>query len=538
MNLSRPPLTTQDPPVPASVAVSLDTAPRTSPLIDPVEDNSTIESSSTLAAEAANEVPKEVTADKKHVDLLVDVGTRVQVFWEKDGAYVPGEIRQHRPNTRKPFLIAYDNGQEEWIDLDRKVWGLAEKKCSSDDKPAKKRKVDNPIKTDHYGVSNDKVSPPSTRDNAEKVARKRTAKNVCSDDENWVAAGALVSRESDSDTDEEEVLEWARNMLGVPPAPPVVEKDFEPDFDWDAWGEVLIPISEKVKLGRRRGASSKSNEQAPRIKIKKPKNKKKRAQPKVDPEEERLQREEEERKRKKEEARPLTAAEVKAILGEEEFGSEPTNWVRRSARQPSRAILTSPLVSALVEGLTGNEPDMVVLKMKKYIQDPDAPQVVIDTALDALEENTNCQALYIQNFNVGMQDAQVLRLLQILQRPSCNIWCLNIGETYRVRSKTWRKFARGLARTKVTHMYASEHTISTELKDRIRATIRDNRAKHTMHCDPDNLDVIVQCTHCWWNPINTKSLQPYITKRGYDEAILKNKEVQGLKGTMSGANLK
>jgi len=39
---------------------------------------------------------------------------------------------------------------------------------------------------------------------------------------------------------------------------------------------------------------------------------------------------------------------------------------------------------------------MVVLKMKKYINDPNAPSCVLDAALDAFEENTNCEALYIQ----------------------------------------------------------------------------------------------------------------------------------------------
>lgn len=138
----------------------------------------------------------------------------------------------------------------------------------------------------------------------------------------------------------------------------------------------------------------------------------------------------------------------------------------------------------------------------------------------------------IQNFNEGMRDDQVLHLLRILQMPSCSIWCLNIGETYNVKTKTWKLFAKGLKKTKITHMYASEHTISTELKDQIRATIRDNRSKHDMHCNPDNLDVIVQCTHCWWNPINTKSLRPYIRQRGYEQ-ILNDKEGQGLPGTKS-----
>jgi hypothetical protein len=108
------------------------------------------------------------------------------------------------------------------------------------------------------------------------------------------------------------------------------------------------------------------------------------------------------------------------------------------------------------------------------------------------------------------------------------------GETYKVKTKTWKKFADGLADTKITHMYASEHTITSELKEQIRATIRDNRRKHNMHIDPENLDVIVQCTHCWWNPINAKVLRPFLHKRGYAH-ILNDAEAQGLRGTKSGS---
>ena len=128
-------------------------------------------------------------------------------------------------------------------------------------------------------------------------------------------------------------------------------------------------------------------------------------------------------------------------------------------------------------------------------------------------------------------------MLRVLQRPSCKIWCLNIGETYKVEMRTWEKFTDGLKDTKITHMYASEHTITTALKDQIRETIRENRKKHSMHCDPNNLETIIQCTHCWWNPFNTKSLRPYLKTRGY-EYILNDAEAQGLKGTMSGANLR
>jgi hypothetical protein len=132
-----------------------------------------------------------------------------------------------------------------------------------------------------------------------------------------------------------------------------------------------------------------------------------------------------------------------------------------------------------------------------------------------------------------MLDDQMMHLLRILQSPKCRIWCLNIGETYNVSNKSWKKFAKGLRHTKVTHMYASEHTITPELKERFRDVIRDNRIKHTMHNDPNNLHVIVRCTHCWWNPINAEKLQPFIKNSGY-EHVLFDKVTLGLKGTTDG----
>ena len=133
-----------------------------------------------------------------------------------------------------------------------------------------------------------------------------------------------------------------------------------------------------------------------------------------------------------------------------------------------------------------------------------------------------------------MRDKQVLHLLKILQSSTCRIWCLNIGENYNVSDETWDKFTKGLKRTKITHMYASEHTITGEMKDEIRSTIRDNRKKHDRHINPNNLDVIIQCTHCWWNPINAKVLRPYLRNNGY-EHMLNDKEAQGLRGSTSEA---
>ena len=108
----------------------------------------------------------------------------------------------------------------------------------------------------------------------------------------------------------------------------------------------------------------------------------------------------ESRRQKQEEARTLTAKEINAILKEDVNtgvgDGVAGSWVRRSVRQPSRSLLNATLTRTLLDKLRGNDTEMVVLKMKKYISDPDAPAMVIDAALDALEECTNCESLYIQ----------------------------------------------------------------------------------------------------------------------------------------------
>lgn len=53
-----------------------------------------------------------------------------------------------------------------------------------------------------------------------------------------------------------------------------------------------------------------------------------------------------------------------------------------------------------------NDPEVEVLKLHHYLG-PDVNTAVIDAVLDALAVNSNCQALYIQNFNEGFRDEQV-----------------------------------------------------------------------------------------------------------------------------------
>jgi len=201
------------------------------------------------------------------------------------------------------------------------------------------------------------------------------------------------------------------------------------------------------------------------------------------------------------------------------------HWVRRSVRQPSKFLLNAPMLQSLIEKLKTNSDEVVVCKLKEYIG-PDVPCLVIDAILDALLLNSNCQSLYIQNFNEGMKDKQILKLLKVLQAKK-NIWCLNIGENYQISLRTMKTLTKGLKSTNVTHIYVSEHTISLKLKNRIRDIIRENRKKHDLHINPNNLDVIIRCTHCWWNPINAKKLFPYLKAAG-KEHLLYDKVTMGL----------
>mmetsp|Transcript_32048 Transcript_32048/g.94300 ORF Transcript_32048/g.94300 Transcript_32048/m.94300 type:complete len:867 (+) Transcript_32048:407-3007(+) len=362
---------------------------------------------------------------------------------------------------------------------------------------------------------------------------------------------------SDSDSDDEDMMAWAAKMLQAKqrnvqqeeeePPTPSAANPMDPDTDVPSpavGGKSSEPpaslanITKKQKKKRKKKERSSSDATEKKRRSSKPKKPKKtKDQKKLEMLENMYANSDDETGGPNADGTPsgppttervLTDAEVRAILGDDFNTGGSGNYVRRSTRQPSRSVLDHKSVRALISKLENNDRDMAVLKMKKYLPDPDTKPIAIDVVLNALEKNTNCQALYVQNFNEGMRDDQVLHLLRVLQNPSCNIWCLNIGETYNVQDRTWEKFAKGLKKTKVTHMYASEHTIANNLKDYIRLTIRNNRSKHQMHIDPDNLDVIIQCTHCWWNPINAKILRPYLRKKGY-EHLLFDKALQGTK---------
>jgi hypothetical protein len=430
--------------------------------------------------------------------------------------------KSKRSNRGDCFFIEYDDGDREWIHLDREVYRLGEKRTSAQAvvgdsvKPktllaniepsssaerssfcsiSNKRAIlaENRRSSSVVSVAETKLAPSIAKDTSEIPSREERAnfatatykESVVKDpgvsafesgsvmnqdldvlvdssvgpasissvvfrtdrhpdaqmpsnaEDNWVLAGLpkrLADESSDSETDEEELMNWASKMFGITPRPIAKRKEshhpqrrspatnrlesisWAPSMRCDLHEEVYIPISEAVKLGRRR--RSRSCIAPPPNSISTRKRPQRRTEEEI---------EAERSKRRKEEAKPLTQAEIKAILSRDlcpEAAS--THWVRRSMRQPSRSVLDSPQVKALLDKLRFNDTDMVVLKLKKYVSDPNAPQLVLDAVLDSLEENTNCEALYIQ---VRRWDTFSLRDSSVLLRTTSHDMSLSRTST-------------------------------------------------------------------------------------------------------------
>ncbi len=367
---------------------------------------------------------KMIAPDDECRDLSdVRVGCRVAVFWDGENAYFEGTVTRERRNHKRRYFIEYDDGDREWIDFTKHKFYLVEQQPNGTQElhlSKRKRKL-----------SCD-VSPPFDAEmkghNSKPIPGSIDCPSIRTEDPKDIQAGndwvhtynnpkvkAELNSSDDSETDEDEIMEWAVKMFGIRPpiarpkiqsedaARSVLQLHYPPSNQDD---RVYGGISEAVKR-RRSCVVSTTNVQGVktpepqfvhrdrpkpthRVKIRKSALL---ANPVVEPDKD----EDVEAKRKKELARALTAEEIRMILGEDEcVGPCSTNWVRRSVRQPSKHALNSPRVKDLIEKLKSNDPDMVVLKMKKYVNDPNTPCLVIDAVLAALEENTNCEALYIQ----------------------------------------------------------------------------------------------------------------------------------------------
>lgn len=150
--------------------------------------------------------------------------------------------------------------------------------------------------------------------------------------------------------------------------------------------------------------------------------------------------------------------------------------------------------------------DLRILKLKNYGLSDRLDQWTMDRIISKLMDATTVQVLYIQNFPLAMQDAQLEHLTEVLKKG--HIWALNIGEASRVTRKGWEKFATDLADTNVTHMYASENTLLTEeLKTRMLDAVRKNRVTDKRHYNKENSEIINKVTNMWFNPKASKKYQ-------------------------------
>jgi hypothetical protein len=174
-------------------------------------------------------------------------------------------------------------------------------------------------------------------------------------------------------------------------------------------------------------------------------------------------------------------------------------FVRRSVRNPEVGSLERRDVKDLIYKIKNDSKGSIILKIKDHIQSDISP-IVLDEIIEALSLNNVCQALYIQNLSSAMSDKQLKALIEVFK--SKKIWCLNIGENYKISQNGWNYFCKTLPLTSITHLYVSEHVIQLELKNDMRSHIRENRKKHDLHNSISNLKVIEKCTNMWWNPIN------------------------------------
>ena len=192
--------------------------------------------------------------------------------------------------------------------------------------------------------------------------------------------------------------------------------------------------------------------------------------------------------------------------------ADESKWVRRSTRNVNETKMMDKRVQELLARLRSQDAslEMRCLKLKDFIP-PDSSREVMEQVVNALAENRTVEALYIQAFELAMDDRLLEKLLAVL-KSRC-IWALNIGENFRITTKGWEKFTKALRKTSVTHMYMSEHVITPDLKTKMRDAVRANRRKHDRHIRFDNLEVIRRVTNMWWNPINAAKLQREMRER-------------------------
>ena len=198
--------------------------------------------------------------------------------------------------------------------------------------------------------------------------------------------------------------------------------------------------------------------------------------------------------------RPLNALDETALPEDTVAVSRASqaSYVRRSTRRSGVSDIASRSVQHLLRLLESNDPSIRILRLKNFLR-ADMSFASVELVFDALLRNTSVEVLYCQALtDKAMPDAQMDTLLKILKRGT--IWGLNAGELYNITNAKWEEFTRALSDTNVTHLYTSEHTITPQLKDEMRAAARKNRRTDARHLCMHRRALILKVRNMWWNP--------------------------------------
>jgi hypothetical protein len=86
--------------------------------------------------------PDSDLATRSAVCSLIEVGSRVAVYWEEDDEFFPGTITD-RSFRGKPFYLEYDDGEGEWIDLRKHRFRLLPPAVNDDTVTSRRRRSSN-----------------------------------------------------------------------------------------------------------------------------------------------------------------------------------------------------------------------------------------------------------------------------------------------------------------------------------------------------------------------------------------------------------
>ena len=172
----------------------------------------------------------------------------------------------------------------------------------------------------------------------------------------------------------------------------------------------------------------------------------------------------------------------------------------RPKRCTESRTLESPAFLDFIQRLRNNTLECdaggKVLRLKRFISANSGPKV-LHAVLDALEENTTVEALYIQGFESGFFDEHLVRLAEVLRLK--RIWCLNVGENFRTSLPAWRRFCEDLRDTAVStcRQRAPLHRHRRQAQDESRDPRDAQRDPPVTH---HSLEVIMECGNMWYNP--------------------------------------